>query len=54
MRSTRSDLYWMARRLGDAQALIRGPVPLSKRVVRKRVLRVTNRGVMRSMRKLGL
>ena len=54
LRTVRSASYFSARRIGDVHAAMRGPVPLTKRVVRKRVLRVTNKGVMRSMRKLGL
>ncbi len=36
------------------QAALKGPSVLSKRYVRRAVLRNTNKGVMRSMRKVGL
>lgn len=50
IRKTRSTLYRLARGLGTAQAAQRGGGSLAKRYVRRRVLRVTNRGVNKLFR----
>lgn len=50
---TRSQTYRAARDLGNVQAAMKGPSALSKRYVRRAVLR-TNKNLMRSMRKFGL
>lgn len=39
MRSLRSRLYWLARLLGDLNALIQGPLPFIRRLLRKAYLR---------------
>jgi hypothetical protein len=51
---TRSQTYRAARDLGNVQAAMKGPSALSKRYVRRAVLRTTNKNLMRSMRKFGL
>lgn len=53
-RSLRSQLYRAARDLGNVQAAARGPIPYSKRVVRRRVYRATNRHLARFLRASGL
>ena len=53
-RTTRSQLYRMARDLGDLQAARRGPSAYSKRVVRRAAYRTLNRQLGRSLRQLGL
>lgn len=50
----RSDSYRLARFLGDLSAASRGPVPLAKRMVRRKVYRRTNRGLWRVLRRAGL
>jgi len=42
-KSLRSNLYWSARMLGNLQAAAKGPIPYSKRVVRRSVYRNTLR-----------
>lgn len=54
IRSTRSQLYRAARDLGNAQAALRGPIPYSKRVVRRKVYRGVNRNLARFLRSSGL
>jgi len=51
---TRGQTYRAARDLGNVQAALKGPSALSKRYVRRAVLRTTNKGTMRAMRKFGL
>jgi hypothetical protein len=53
-RSVRSDLYWSARRLGTAQAAMRGPKALAKREGRRVIYRGANRGLGRLLRGVGL
>ncbi len=53
-RSFRSQLYRSARALGTLDAASRGPVPLGKRLVRKRIYRATNTGLGRALRRIGL
>jgi hypothetical protein len=53
-RSARSDLYFAARRLGTAQAAMRGPTALAKREGRRVVYRRANRGLGRLLRRAGL
>lgn len=52
--SLTSELYRAARTSNNLRALSRGPVPYSKRVVRRRVYRVLNRQLGRSLRSFGL
>ncbi len=54
MPSTRSQLYRIARDMGNVQAAMRGPVPYSKRVVRRKVYRGANRSLARFLRRAGL
>jgi hypothetical protein len=49
-----SQLYRAARTSNDLRSLARGPVPYSKRVVRRRVYRAVNRNLARSLRGFGL
>lgn len=53
-RSLRSQLYRMARDMGNAQAAARGPGAYAKRVVRRRVYRGTTGLTRRLLRGLGL
>jgi hypothetical protein len=53
-RSLRSQLYRAARDLGNVEAAEKGPTAYSKRVVRRRVYRSTNRLTGRFLRKFGL
>ena len=53
-RTTRSQLYRLARDLGNVQAARRGPGAYSKRVVRRAAYRTVNRQLGRSLRRLGL
>lgn len=53
-KSLRSQLYRTARDLGNVQAAMKGPVPYSKRVVRRKVYRATNRHLARFLRDAGL
>jgi len=52
--SARSQSYRLLRDLGNVQAAMKGPSALSKRYVRRAVLRGSNRNLMRTMRALGL
>lgn len=54
MTRTRSTLYRWARILGEVEAAEKGPGPLAKRLVRKRVYRVEGRTTRRWLRKFGL
>jgi len=47
-------LYRVARASATGRAARRGPGPLAKRVVRRRVLRLTNKATRRTLRKFGL
>jgi len=53
-RSLRSQLYRAARDVGNVEAAAKGPVPYSKRVVRRKVYRGVNRGLGRFLRSIGL
>ncbi len=53
-KSFRSQLYRGARDLGNIEAASKGPVPYSKRVVRRKVYRSTNRVTAGFLRRLGL
>ncbi len=53
-KSLRSQLYRGARELGNAEAAAKGPVPYTKRVVRRNVYRSTNRVTGSFLRRLGL
>ncbi len=53
-RSTRSDLYYAARRLGTVEAAERGPEALAKREARRGVYRRANRGLGHVLRRVGL
>ena len=52
--SFRSQLYRAARDMGNVQAALKGPVPYSKRVLRRKVYRATNRTTGRALGQLGL
>ena len=49
-RSTRSQLYRAARDLGNVEAALKGPGAYSKRAVRRRAYRVTNRELARTLK----
>ena len=49
-RSARSQLYRAARDLGNVQAALKGPGAYSKRVVRRKAYRVTNRELAKSLK----
>jgi hypothetical protein len=51
---TRRQTYRAARGMGNVQAALRGPVPLAKRMVRRKVYRTVNGGLGRLLRKGGL
>lgn len=53
-KSLRSQLYRGARDLGNIEAASKGPVPYSKRVVRRKVYRSTNRVTAGFLRRMGL
>lgn len=53
-RSLTSQLYRAARMSNNLRAAARGPVPYSKRVLRRRVYRVVNRQLGRTLRGFGL
>jgi predicted solute-binding protein len=53
-KSLRSQLYRAARDLGTAEAAAKGPVPLGKRVVRRRIYRKTNGLLARLLKRGGL
>lgn len=50
----RGQLYRAARDLGNVQAAGRGPTAYAKRVVRRKVLRITNGAVQKGLRKFRL
>jgi len=52
--SLTNTLYRVARASATGRAVRRGPGPVAKRVLRRRVLRVTNKATMRTLRKFGL
>jgi hypothetical protein len=52
--SLTSDLYRAARASNDLRWAARGPIPYSKRVVRRKVYRAVNRNLERSLRGFGL
>ncbi|MGH9089559.1 MAG: hypothetical protein ACRDYZ_15870 [Acidimicrobiales bacterium] len=52
--SLTSELFRAARTSDDVRAALRGPVPCSKRVVRRKVYRAVNRPLGKSLRGLGL
>lgn len=52
--SVTSELFRAARASDNARAAVRGPIPYSKRVVRRKVYRAVNRRVDRSLRGFGL
>jgi hypothetical protein len=47
-------MYWSARRMGDWQAMTRGPGPYAKRVLRRKAYARTNGELRRVLRGLGL
>ena len=53
LRTVRSTSYRIARDTGDVQAAAKGPIPLSKRYVRKAVYRRTNGLLGKLLRKGG-
>ncbi|MGH9082649.1 MAG: hypothetical protein ACRDY3_05215 [Acidimicrobiales bacterium] len=52
--SLTSQLFKAARTSDNFRAAVRGPIPYSKRVVRRRVYRTVNTRVGRSLRGFGL
>ena len=52
--STRSDLYMLAREMGTAKAISKGPGAYAKRVARRKVYRTTNRLTGKLIRSVGL
>jgi len=54
IRAVRARLYRAASVLGDVQAAARGPVPLARRLARKRIYRAQGRLTARLLRKAGL
>lgn len=52
--SLTSALFRAARASDNARAALRGPVPYSKRVVRRKVYRAVNRPIGKSLRGFGL
>lgn len=54
MSRTRSSFYRWARILGDVEAAEKGPAPLAKRLVRKRIYRTQGTVTRRILRVLGL
>lgn len=53
-RDLRSDLYGIARLLGDVSAARRGPAALGRRVVRRGAYRATNAALWRALKRAGL
>lgn len=51
---TRSQTYRAARDMGNLQALMKGPIPYSKRVVRRKVYRGVNRNLAKFLKGAGL
>ena len=52
--SLTSELFRAARTSDNVRAAVRGPIPYSKRVVRRKVYRAVNRRLDRSLRGSGL
>lgn len=52
--SMTAELYRAARLSNNLRAASRGPVPYAKRVARRRVYRVVNRRLGRTLRNVGL
>jgi hypothetical protein len=48
--STRGWLYFIARAMGDAKAVSKGPVAIEKRIVRRMVGKAVSRGLWRLFR----
>jgi len=53
-KSLRSQLYRAARDLGNYNAIVKGPGPAAKRIVRRAAYRRTNGELRRLLRGLGL
>lgn len=54
MSKTRRPVYRLGSIMGDIEAAERGPAPLAKRLIRKRVYRHVGRGTRSVLRSFGL
>ncbi len=54
MSDFRRTLYALARLLGDAEALSKGPAPFARRLARKAIWRQVGRGTQRATKRIGL